>query len=491
MDVFFGSLATVLQPSNFGLLALGCAIGFAVGILPGLGGAVTLALMLPFVYDMQPIPAFAFLLGMHSVVATTGDITSVLFGIPGEATTVATILDGHPMAKKGEAGRALGAVLASSLFGAFVGAFALALSIPIIRPVVLAFQPPEFLMLTVVGLSFVVALSGSNLIKGFAMAFFGFLLALVGLDPYAGLPRFAFGQLYLWDGLNVVLVVLGMFAVPETLQLMSSRGAIARDVDPTARLSGVMDGIRDTIRYWWLTLRCSLIGVFIGFIPGMGGATAQFIAYAHAQQTSEHPEDFGKGSIEGVLAAGSVNNSKEGGSVIPTVAFGVPGSTSMAILLGAFLIVGLVPGPDMLTKHLDVTFSMVWIIALANILAVAGSLLLLRQLVKLTFVKGMLLAPFLLVLITIGAFTVHNNPLDIVVMLAFGVVGWAAVRFDWPRAPMLLAFVLGGIAERNLFLSNQLYGWAWLGRPIVLALLTLAVLALVYSLRRRGRMMAR
>ncbi len=467
MDVFFGSLVAVLQPTTFGLLLVGVVIGFVVGILPGLGGAVTLALMLPFIYDMEPISAFAFLLGMHSVVATTGDITSVLFGIPGEATTVATILDGHPMAKKGEAGRALGAVLASSLFGAIVGAFALALAIPIVRPVVLAFQPPEFLMLAVVGLSFVVALATANLVKGFAMALLGFLLAQVGLDPYAGLPRFAFGQLYLWDGLSVVLVVLGLFAVPETIQLMSTRGAIARTSEATARISGVLDGVRDTARYWWLTLRCSLIGVFIGFIPGMGGATAQFIAYAHAQQTSKHPEEFGTGSIEGVLAAGSVNNSKEGGSIIPTIAFGVPGSTSTAILLGAFLIVGLVPGPDMLTKRLDVTFSMVWTIVVANILAVAGSFLFLRQLAKLTFVKGALIAPFLLVLITLGAFTVHNNPLDIVVMLVFGVAGWAMVRWDWPRPPLLLAFVLGDLTERNLFLSNQLYGWSWVTRPIV------------------------
>lgn len=485
MDIFFGSLLAVLQPSTFGLLCAGVGIGFVVGILPGLGGAVTLALMLPFIYDMDAISAFAFLLGMHSVVATTGDITSVLFGIPGEATTVATIFDGHPMAKRGEAGRALGAVLASSLFGAVVGAFALALAVPVIRPIVLAFQPPEFLMLGVLGLSFVVALSSSNMVKGFAMALLGYLLAQVGLDPYAGLPRFAFGQLYLWDGLSVVLVVLGLFAVPETIQLMSSRGAIAREMDTTKPLKGVLDGIRDTVRYWWLTLRCSLIGVFVGFIPGMGGATAQFIAYAHAQQTSKHPEEFGKGSIEGVLAAGSVNNSKEGGSIIPMVAFGVPGSTSTAILLGAFIIVGLVPGPDMLTTRLDVTFSMVWIIVVANILAVALSFLFLKQLAKLTFIKGALIAPYLLVLITIGAFTLHNNPLDIVVMLVFGLFGWAMVRWGWPRAPLLLAFVLGDLTERNLFLSNQLYGWAWVTRPIVLVIAAVAVLAIVYALRRR------
>jgi putative tricarboxylic transport membrane protein len=484
VDVFFGSLLTVLQPATFGLLLLGVAIGFVVGMLPGLGGAVTLALMLPFIYDMDPIPAFAFLLGMHAVVATTGDITSVLFGIPGEATTVATILDGHPMAQRGEAGRALGAVLFSSLVGAIIGAAVLALSVPVMRPLVLAFGPPEFLMLTVLGLSFIVALSTGNIVKGFLMALLGFIVSMVGLDPFAGQPRFAFGQLYLWDGISIIPAVIGLFAVAETLQLMTTRTSIAQSAGGMP-ITRVAEGVRDTIRHWWLTLRCSLIGVFIGIIPGMGGATAQFIAYAHAQQTSKHPEEFGKGSIEGVLAAGSVNNSKEGGSIIPTVAFGVPGSTSTAILLGAFLILGLVPGPDMLTKHLDVTFSMVWVIVLSNIIAVAASFLLLGQLVKLTFVRGTWLVPFLLLLITIGAFTTHNDLLDIVVMLAFGLVGWAALRWDWPRTPFLLAVVLGSTSERYLFLSYQLYEWSWLARPAVIALIALSVLGLVYSVRRR------
>lgn len=489
LDVFFGSLVTVLAWPTVGLLIVGVLVGFVVGILPGLGGAVTLALMLPFIYDMDPIPAFAFLLGMHAVVATTGDITSVLFGIPGEATTVATIFDGHPMAQRGEAGRALGAVLFSSLVGAIIGAAALAISIPIVRPLVLSFGPPEFFSLALLGLTFVVALSGGNLVKGMLMALTGATLAMVGLDPFAGQQRFTLGQLYLWDGLSIVPVVIGLFALPETLQLMSSGSSIATGV--TGKIFGVTQGIRDTITHWWLTTRCSLIGVFVGFIPGMGGATAQFIAYAHAQQTSKHPEEFGKGSIEGVLAAGSVNNSKEGGSIIPTVAFGVPGSTSTAILLGAFLILGLVPGPDMLTKHLDVTFSMVWVIVLANLLAVGLSFLFLRQLVKLTFVPGRLLVPFLLALITVGAFSTHSDVLDIVVMLVFGFIGWICLRWDLPRAPLLLAFVLGPTAERYLFLSNQLYGWSWLLRPITIVLFLIALAGLVFSIRReraeRGR----
>lgn len=472
----------MLQWPTVGLLLLGVAIGFVVGILPGLGGAVTLALMLPFIYDMDPIPAFVFLLGMHSVVATTGDITSVLFGIPGEGTAVATIFDGHPMAKRGEAGRALGAVLFSSLVGAVIGALVLALSVPVMRPLVLAFGPPEFFMLAMLGITFVVALSGGNLVRGFLMASLGFTVAMIGLDPFTGSPRFAFGQLYLWDGLSIIPVILGLFALPETLQLMSTRGAISQV--NSGPLAGVMDGVKDTIRHWWVTLRCSLIGVAIGIIPGMGGATAQFIAYAHAQQTSKEPQAFGKGAIEGVLAAGSVNNSKEGGALVPTVAFGVPGSTAMAILLGAFLILGVVPGPDMLTRHLDITFAMVWAIVLANFLAVGLSFLFIRQLVWLTFVRGTWLVPFLLVLMAIGAYTTHNEPMDIVVMLVFGAIGWGAIRYGWPRAPFLLAFVLGPTVERYLFLSHQLYEWGFVLRPLTLALIALAALGIGYSVRR-------
>src|SRR5688572_1275774 len=256
-------------------MLVGIAVGLIVGILPGLGGAATLAMMLPFVYPMDAISAFAFLLGMHAVTATTGDITSVLFGIPGEATSAATVLDGYPMTRRGEAGRALGAVLFSSLLGALFGALVLALSVPIIRPVVLAFGPPEFFMLTILGLSFVIALSRRNVLKGFIMAGFGFLLAMIGLDPQAGLPRFTLGQLYLWEGLDIVPVVVGLFGVAEVLQLMMSKSSIARK--PTdQRLTGVMQGVRDTLAHGWLTIRTSAIGVGIGIIPGMGGAVAQF-----------------------------------------------------------------------------------------------------------------------------------------------------------------------------------------------------------------------
>jgi putative tricarboxylic transport membrane protein len=487
-------LTQVFQPMPLALMLLGVAIGFVVGILPGLGGAVTLALMLPFTFDMQPVEAFAFLLGMWVVTSTTGDITSVLFGVPGEATSAATVLDGHPMTKRGEGGRALGAVLFASALGAVFGAVVLALSIPVIRPVVLAFAPPEFFALTMLGLTFVVALSGKHLLKGFIMAGFGLLIALVGLDPQEGVPRYTFDQLYLWDGIGIVPLVVGLFGGAEVLQLMLSKRSIARSepgATPEASLSGVGQGIRDVLRHWTLVIRSSAIGTGVGIVPGLGGSVAQFMAYGAAQQSSKTPELFGKGAVEGVIASGAVNNAKDSGSLIPTIGFGIPGGAGSAVLLSAFLIVGLNPGEEMLTTSLDVTFSMIWVTVLANFIAVAAAFLFLKPLTRLTFISGPLLVPFLLLLLALGAYTSSNSFADVLVMIAAAVVGVACIRYDWPRVPFLLAVVLGSLAERYLFLSYSLFGWDWLTRPIVLVIAAVMALAIVTPVVRRSRARAR
>jgi TctA family transporter len=486
IEALVGGLFMVLEWKPFMFLLIGSAVGFCVGILPGLGGATTLALMFPYIYKMTPQEAFPFLLGMHSVVQTTGDITSVLFGIPGEPTTVATIIDGHAMAKKGEAGRALGAALMSSLVGAVVGALFLALAIPVVRPLVLAFGSPEMFMVIMLGLTCISTLSGQGqrgLFLGLMSGGFGFLLSLVGQDPQSGVLRFTFGQLYLWEGIPLIPAVVGLFAIPEIIDLSVRGTAIAGEL-PTGKLGkGVMEGVKDTFRYFGLTVRCSLIGTWIGILPGLGGSVAQWVSYAHAKQsarTLEERNGFGKGDVRGVLGPGAANNSKEGAGLIPTIAFGIPSSSGMAVLLGAFFLLGIVPGPDMLTKYLPLTFSMVWTIVLSNIIVVAVSLLFINQLANITSIRGSFIIPFVLLLTFIGGYTANNETGDLFVVLLFGGFGYFMVRFGWPRPPFILGFILGRLAEIYLYASVSRYGALWLARPGVVIIFFLCVGVALY-----------
>lgn len=487
LQAFVDGLFLVLSWNSVSMMLVGIAIGFAVGILPGLGGPVTLALMLPFVFKMDGVEAFAFLLGMSGVTATTGDITSILFGVPGEAITASTIVDGHPMAKKGEAGRALGAALMSSLVGALFGALCLALVIPIVRPLVLSVTSPEFFMLTLLGVTFLATLSGDAVVKGLTAAAIGLQFATVGLDPISGIERYTFGTLYLWDGVRLVPATLGLFAIPELIDLAVKGTSIADT--RIGKLGGVMQGVKDTFRHWKLVLRCSAIGAYIGVIPGMGGAVSQWVAYAHAVQTSPDRERFGKGAVEGVLGPGAANNSTLAGALVPTLAFGVPGSVSTAILLGAFIIQGLVPGPPMLQPesqggNLSLTFSFVWILVLSNIVTVSICFLFLNQLAKITQVRGSLVIPFILLLIYLGGFAENNTFQDLIVVLLFGALGWIMVKLDWARPPLLLGLVLGSLAENTLFLSTDNYGAAWLWFPSVLFIGAIILAGTLYPVLR-------
>ena len=482
LSAFVSGFYQVFTWSTFTLMLVGIVVGFIVGILPGIGGPTALALMLPFIFKMTAVEAFAFLLGMTAVTATTGDITSVLFGVPGEPTTASTIVDGHAMAKKGEAGRALGAVLMSSLVGAIFGAFALAAAIPIIRPLVLTFGSPEFFMLALLGITFVASLSGEAQLKGIIAGGLGLMLATIGLDPISGIQRYTLGQLFLWDGIGLVAVTIGFYAIPETIELAVLGTSIAQQ--EVGKLGGVMEGVKDTFRHWRLVIRCSALGTFVAIIPGMGAATTQWLAYAHAVQSSPNKERFGKGAVEGVLGPGAANNSTLGGSMVTTIAFGVPASVIMAILLGAFIIQGIVPGPDMLIPppkgKLDLTFSFVWVIIISNIITVAACFLFLNQLAKITQVRGSLIIPFILLLIYLGAFAEKNAFEDMMVVLFFGFLGWIMEKLKWPRPPVLLGLVLGPLAENRLFLSTDNYGLAWLWRPGVLIILALILAGILY-----------
>jgi TctA family transporter len=421
----------------------------------------------------------------------------VLFGVPGEAISAATVVDGYPMAKKGEAGRALGAALMSSLLGALIGAVALALAVPIVRPLVLTFGSPELFMLSLIGISCITSLSGTTTrgqIKGFAMGLFGLLISTIGQERQSGSLRFDLGMMYLWDGLDFVPVLVGIFAIPEIIDLAVRGTSIAGDRPPENLSSGVMEGVKDTFRHFWLVFRCSIIGVFVGIMPGAGGGVAQWMAYAHAVQSATDSKDrggFGKGDIRGVLGPGAANNSKEGGELIPTVAFGVPGSGAMAILLSGFLIMGIMPGPEMLTKHLSLTFSMVWTLAIANVITVILSLAILDQLAKLTYVRGGLIIPFILLLVFVGSYTANGQIADLIVTLIFGVLSYFMVLFGWPRPPFVLGFVLGKVIETYLFISMTRYGFSWLTHPIVVALMILMVVVIAYPYIQQRRQRSR
>ncbi|MPZ77636.1 MAG: hypothetical protein GEU77_14050 [Deltaproteobacteria bacterium] len=488
-SALLSGLYQVFNWSTFSLMMVGIGVGFVVGILPGLGGPTAMALMLPFIFTMNAVEAFAFLLGMTAVTATTGDITSVLFGVPGEPTTASTIVDGHAMARNGEAGRALGAVLTSSLLGAIFAAVALAVAIPVIRPVVLSFGSPEFFMLAILGISFVASLSGEDQLKGIIAGGIGLMLATIGLDPISGIQRYTFGQLFLWDGIGLVPITIGFYAIPETIGLAVLGTSIAKQ--EVGKLGGVMEGVKDTFRHFWLVIRCSALGCFIAIIPGIGGATTQWLAYAHAVQSSPNKERFGKGAVEGVLGPGAANNSTLGGSLITTIAFGVPASVVMAILLGAFIIQGIVPGPDMLLPppkgKLDLTFSFVWVIIFSNFITVAICFLFLKPLAKVTQIRGAIIIPLILVLIYLGAYAEKNAFQDMVVVLFFGGLGWIMEKMEWPRPPVLLGLVLGPLAENRLFLSTDNYGLSWTTRPGVMIIFAITLFGIFYPVWKRRK----
>jgi TctA family transporter len=480
----FEAIVILMDFKRLAFLGAGVLVGLALGVIPGLGGIVGMALLLPFTYALDPYTAFALLLGMGSVVTTSDTIPAVLFGVPGTAGSAATILDGHPLARQGQAGRAFGAAYTASLIGGVLGALLLAISIPLLRPFLLFLGSPDLFAFAIFGLCMVSVLSGSSPLRGLAAASFGVMIAMVGSDPTTGTLRWDMGILYLWDGMPLVPVVLGIFALPELADMAIERRSIASDTKIDSR-AGQWEGIKDTFRHWFLVLRVGTIGAVLGAVPGIGASVVDWVAYGHAARTEKGAEEtFGKGDIRGVLASEGANNAKEGGALVPTIAFGVPGSASMAILLGAFLIHGLVPGPEMLTKKLDVTYVMIWSVALANALGTGICFAFSNQFARIATIRHSIIMPLVLTVLVIGAFQATRSWGDLIALLLFGLLGWTMKRLRWPRPPVILGVVLGGIVERYLFISVERYGADWLLKPVVVVVLALSVLGLLRPLLR-------
>ena len=475
LDAAGSAIVSITEPLRLLYLLVGVLFGLVLGVIPGLSGLIGLSLLLPFTYSMEPLAAVAMLIGLMSVTTTSDTIPAVLFGVPGTVGSAATVLDGHPMAKQCKARKAFGAAFTASVLGGLFGAFLLGISIPVLRPLILMVGTPELLSFCIFGLSLVAALSGGNVFKGVAAVALGLLIAMIGEDSQDGVLRWTFDTIYLWDGIPVVPIALGLFAIPELADLLIRRATVVtakfQSVESTQR-----EGLAEVLRHKWLVLRCSSIGALLGAVPGIGAAIIDWIAYGHAAKTERGAsETFGKGDVRGVIASESSNNAKEGGALVPTIAFGVPGSASMALLLGAFTVHGIVPGPEMLSSNLGITYAIVWSVAIANVIAAAIVFASAGQLAKLALVRSSLLVPLVLAIAFVGAFQGQKAWGDLYVMILAGGFGFIMKRLGWPRPPVILGFVLGALVERYTFISVLRYDFDWMLRPVVAVLLVISL----------------
>lgn len=484
----------IFQPVVLGYLSLGVVMGLCIGVFPGLGGIAGLSLLLPFMFGMDPILGLALMIGMVAVVPTSDTFASVLMGIPGSSASQATVLDGFPLAKKGEAARALSAAFSSSLFGGLVGASFLTIFILVARPIVLSFGLPEMLMITIFGLSMVAILAGRVAIKGVAAACLGLIIGTIGEADAGGSLRMASYDIpYLTDGLKLVIVGLGIFAIPEIVSLLRQDRSISKSASLGA---GWFEGVKDWWAHKFLSMRCSIIGVVVGVIPGLGGSVVDWIAYGHAVQTTKDKSQFGKGEIRGIIGPESSNNAKEGGGLVPTLLFGIPGSGSMAIFIGAVALLGsgqIEVGPKMLKDNLNITYSIVWLLALANVVGTILCIGVSGFIAKLTTIRFTLIAPFLFMLISFAAFQSGQNFADLVVLFLIGLLGIFLRRFDWSRPAFLIGFVLSNPVEK---FTNQAFqiakfkfnqgtsvGMEYVFSPIVITLLVITVISLFFGIR--------
>ncbi len=469
-------------------LTIGALLGLLFGILPGLGGPQVLALLLPVTFVMDPASAITLLIGAAGATAFGGSLTAILLNTPGTAQNAATVFDGFEMTKQGRAGQAIGAAAAASVLGAVFGALILTLILPVGRHIVLAFSYPEYFMMAVMGLAMIVVLSQGSLWKGIIAGGLGLMVAFIGYDPVTGAVRYAFGTDYLWSGIPLVPILIGLFAIGEALSLWTKKGAISNQKVNTS-MKGVGEGIVSVFKNFGLFIRSSIIGTIIGIIPGVGGAVANFIAYGQAVSTSKNPEKFGTGDVRGVIAPEASNNAKDGGALVPTLIFGIPGSLEMAVLLGALTIHGIQPGPRLMLDNAGIALTLIYALVLANIIVGVVGILLASPLTRLTMVKTTFIAPVIMVLALIGAFAASGNINDVIVALVFGIIGYAMIRYHFSRVALVIAIVLGEMLQQSFHQTVDLMGYAgFFVRPISLTffIITVVIIVLPFIKRKRG-----
>ena len=481
LDSLISAFTLIFSGEHFLFLLFGVVMGIFIGILPGMGGIVGFSILMPFIYGMDPVSALAMLIGLIAVIPTSDTFASVLMGIPGSSASQATVLDGFALAKQGQAARALSAAFSASLFGGLFGACVLTLIVVIAKPIILFFGSSELFMLGILGISMVGVLSGDSFVKGFLACGIGLLLGTMGSAPATGEWRLTFGSYYLFDGLKVVTIGLAAFAIPEICDLLRKNKTIATKDEPIGK--GWLKGLMDTLREKWIVIRCAGIGTLVGILPGLGGSVVDWIAYGHVVQTSKDKSNFGKGDIRGVIAPESANNAKEGGGLVPTILFGIPGSGSMAVFLGGLTLLGIEPGPALIEEDLQFTYVMVWSLALANVIGAGMCFAISSKVAKITTIPYGVLAPFMIMIICFAAFQVTRSIYDLYILIVLGAFCTLMKSYNWPRPALLIGFVLSDTLETYLYQAVQIYDWNFLTRTSVITIFVIILISVFLGMR--------
>nr|WP_289846691.1 tripartite tricarboxylate transporter permease [Pacificibacter marinus] len=458
------------------LIIIGTAIGMVFGSLPGLTVTLAVTLVLPFTFDMPPESGIVLLTGVYCAGTYAGSISAILINTPGTPSSAATAWDGYPLTQKGRSFEALSVALHASVLGGLISAIALIFFAPMLAKTALAFGPPERFALTFFGLTIIARVSGQSLSKGFVAALFGLLIATVGVDPLVGVPRFSFNTFYLYGGIGMIEVFIGIFAIAEIFNQIGKR-ATPRKI---AKDGSKKQSIRwsDIVPHYWTIVKSSVIGIVVGVIPGTGGSIASFIAYDEAKRASKEPELFGNGSLEGIAASESANNGVTAATLIPTLTLGIPGNTVAAIFLGALLIHGLTPGPQLFVEQGGLMYTIMLSFILANIVMYFQGRFALKWFDRIVNIPDAILLPIILIMCLIGAYTISNSLNSVMIALIFGCVGYAMIKFEYPTAPMVIALILGGMVEesmrQSLILSDG-SAMIFVTRPIALLFFTMTV----------------
>lgn len=488
-DLLYG-FSVALQPGNLFLVFVGCFLGTLVGVLPGIGPVGAISILLPMTFQMESAGAIIMLAGIYYGVMYGGSTTSILVNVPGETASVVTCLDGYRMARQGRAGPALGIAAFSSFFAGTIGLIGLQLIAGPLATIALKFGPPEYFAIIVLAFTFITFLSRGSSLKAGIMALIGLILSGVGLDPITSQQRMTFGILNLFEGIGVAPLAMGLFGVAEVFNNLET---VVFKKSLTVKIKDIFPTRLDWLQAKWAIVRGTLVGFFLGILPGGGPVIATFIAYGVEKATAKNPERFGKGAIEGVASSESANNAAASTSFIPLLTLGIPPNVVLAVLLGTFLIHGVLPGPLLIKEHPDVFWGLVGSMYIGNAVLLILNLPLIPLWVQVLKIPDKILYPLILLFCLIGAYSINNNVFDIVVMVIFGIVGYLFRKTDYEGAPLIMAFVLGPMVEVNLrrsLLISQGSFSIFFTRPIALGALLVSLVLVIFmyrSFRKRNR----